>query len=680
MWNGFNCDNCNSTSAIIFLLSNLSSWQCIDCENPLSYTLSRNSLTSCNCFPNLIWNLLGYCDCGPNSAMIISGSFYTCVVCNSSIYSTGQYDSYSCACPIPLIWNYTANTCDCGPSAVVANTSTGYQCVVCTGAIWASAKYNTTSCYCLSSVLYWSYVTFQCVCIQVNSVVILISGGVHTCVACNSSIFAVSLIDFITCSCQSSFVWLNNSGCICSDPQAAAVSNGTGSICVNCNSIVYSTGKKSTTTCACINNLSWLNGTCTCNSTYALLPNISCIKCGSLVGASGLLNATTCTCISGYLAWLPSQGICGCTNSNAVFIGASTYKTCLNCSNSIYAVSPNTSTTCNCMSSNLTWDNTNKICNCGTNMAFYMSGSNFICVDCTNSSYFTLSQKNSTFCSCLSSALVWSVITGTCQCSNSQAIILISGNSYLCMICNSAIFASNLSTPLTCNCLSTTLTWNSTSGSCGCNSTSVVYAKGNYLCVSCINSIYAMTKFNATTCNCIDPSFIWMGNFCNCLAGSIIRFNFTCFACSTKVTISNFTCNCSTASSPNSIWNDITQTCVTCGSTVVLNSVIGSYGVACKCVSGYFWDAMTNTCIVNCISAGCTMNCGSIPNVLTGSVAVAVSSISVRNIPGGLTISAFYTTVGSNYASISSMACQCSLGYSWDSLRLRCYSNSINLQ
>jgi hypothetical protein len=120
--------------------------------------------------------------------------------------------------------------------------------------------------------------------------------------------------------------------------------------------------------------------------------------------------------------------------------------------------------------------------------------------------------------------------------------------------------------------------------------------------------------------------------------------NFTCSICPTLVTLNNFTCSCSTSSSPNSIWNDLTETCVACGSTV-LNSVIGDYGVACQCVTGYIWDVMTNTCIFNCTSIGCTIHCGNIFNVLIGSKAVAVSSVLVRNLAGGSTISSFYMSV-----------------------------------
>jgi hypothetical protein len=166
-------------------------------------------------------------------------------------------------------------------------------------------------------------------------------------------------------------------------------------------------------------------------------------------------------------------------------------------------------------------------------------------------------------------------------------------------------------------------------------------------------------------------------------------------ACSTLTTLSNFTCSCSSATSPNSIWNDITQTCVACGSSAVPNSVAGYYGVACKCATGYIWDVMTNACIANCPSTGCTMNCANIPNVVTGSAAISISPVSssasaslvgstaatiIRNLPGGTSIQAFYVSAGSNYANISSMACKCNSGYSWDNLRLRCYSNSISLQ
>jgi len=178
MWNGTACiADCNSTSVFV---GNTTSFVCVACGSNSTYTVAKVTATSCSCTPTyLLWNPLGYCDCGPNTAMVTNGTVIHCVICDSTVYSIGQKDSYSCLCPSPLSWNPTTRLCDCGSTAVVANTSTGYQCIVCSSSIWANGKHNATACICLSTVLYWSYSTFQCVCTQVNSVVFLTSGGIH---------------------------------------------------------------------------------------------------------------------------------------------------------------------------------------------------------------------------------------------------------------------------------------------------------------------------------------------------------------------------------------------------------------------------------------------------------------------------------------------------------------------
>jgi hypothetical protein len=117
---------------------------------------------------------------------------------------------------------------------------------------------------------------------------------------------------------------------------------------------------------------------------------------------------------------------------------------------------------------------------------------------------------------------------------------------------------------------------------------------------------------------------------------------------------------------------------VACGSSSVPNSVTGYYGVACKCVTNYMWDVMTNACIKICTSTSCTMDCTKIPN-LKNTSSVNLSTVSQKNLAGGSTIANFYLSVTSNYKNISSLACQCTAGYSWDSVRYRCYKTFISL-
>jgi hypothetical protein len=121
---------------------------------------------------------------------------------------------------------------------------------------------------------------------------------------------------------------------------------------------------------------------------------------------------------------------------------------------------------------------------------------------------------------------------------------------------------------------------------------------------------------------------------------------------------------------------------VVCGTSAVPNSVAAFYGVACQCISGYTWDVMTNACIFSCPITGCIINCLKIPYVLVTSPAKSVNLVTVRNIiiSSSALIKAFYLIIGSDYTSINSMACICQSGMYWNSLTMRCYSGSFNLQ
>jgi len=559
-------------------------------------------------------------------------------------------DFITCGCQNTFVWvNNTGCSCGSSQALQIGNGSTA-SCVVCNNIIYAASKYNNTTCNCASAALVWSSAINQCVCAATNSIVSLFS-GVYSCLTCNSSIYAVSALNSTACNCISPLLTWSSSTYQCSCPA---------------NSVIFS-------------------------STAGVY---SCVLCNSTIYAVSSLTSTVCTCISALFVWSPNTG-CICSSSSAVIVGAGTTAACVVCNSTIYSSGINTtSNVCICLGS-LSWQGT--ACGCASPLIILSNNTcgvpvvcastlvllpNNTCIGCTSTNYAS-SKFNTTTCNCLSIALIWNSTAGTCQCSSSLAIIYISGNSYTCLSCNAAIYASGPASTTTCACLGTGLTWNTTSGICGCNVVSVIYAQGtNYSCVICNSLVYAVNKLNATTCNCIDTTFSWTGTACVCPAGSIIGPNFKCFVCPTGATISNLTCNCSTAASPYSIWNDITKTCVTCGTSAVPNSVAGFFGVACQCISGYIWDVMTNACIVNCPSTGCTINCSKIPYALVSSPALPVTSVTVRNIIASVstTIQTFYLASGSDYSSINSMACSCQSGMYWNSITMRCYSLSFNLQ
>jgi hypothetical protein len=97
--------------------------------------------------------------------------------------------------------------------------------------------------------------------------------------------------------------------------------------------------------------------------------------------------------------------------------------------------------------------------------------------------------------------------------------------------------------------------------------------------------------------------------------------------------------------------------------------------LACKCKSGYVWDVMTLTCITDCTSnsAAC-MSCN-FPEA-SGS-AIALNSATAKQLTGSKTVLAAVKLSYTNYAAISSYQCPCVTGFSWDSVRLRCFDSNL---
>jgi len=396
-----------------------------------------------------------------------------------------------------------------------------------------------------------------------------------------------------------------------------------------------------------------------------------CVSCNIMVGALAVvINGNSCQCVAGYV-WSTSLGYCICDyQQNFYPIGS----VCYDCT----AV-PNTSgnasqSGCGC-SAGLSWSISQGQCAvCNPSVSITNAAGQCIpCSSIANSAGYPVSQSacacNSNYVwvisngvgSCnsqCSAGLVWNSAAGICDCGTNSAMVTV-GGSYVCIACNSAVYSTGKSTPNTCAC-SSPMAWNSTLKSCSCGANLILQVSGStYSCVS--NIVTNVTTNNPVTC----------------AAGSIILPENKCLTCSSGSTISKYTCACSTLASPWSIWDDINKRCAACGTTAVPNSMAGYYGVACRCVGGYIWDVMTNTCIR--LSSTYTMTCSSIPDVLANSASLPVSQVAVRNLAGGSDIQTLYSYAGTNYFSISSNACPCSSGFSWDSYRLRCFSNIISL-
>jgi hypothetical protein len=107
------------------------------------------------------------------------------------------------------------------------------------------------------------------------------------------------------------------------------------------------------------------------------------------------------------------------------------------------------------------------------------------------------------------------------------------------------------------------------------------------------------------------------------------------------------------------------------------------FGVACRCISGYVWDVMTNGCIVS--AASYTMNCLSIPNLLNlQNVKKPLALVGNRKIipSSSAIIQNYYLNISSDYAILANnaMACICQSGTCWNSITMRCYNTTFSLQ
>jgi hypothetical protein len=139
-------------------------------------------------------------------------------------------------------------------------------------------------------------------------------------------------------------------------------------------------------------------------------------------------------------------------------------------------------------------------------------------------------------CICLGS-LTWNPTTASCAC-NSTSAIAVNDAAYSCVACNSSIFASAVRSATECICLSSRLVW-SPQGFCGCqdNVNQVISGSGGAAsCVTCNSAINAAGRRNATACICISAVLTYNNGICDCGAGMAFIIQgtnvFSCVNCS----------------------------------------------------------------------------------------------------------------------------------------------------
>jgi hypothetical protein len=99
----------------------------------------------------------------------------------------------------------------------------------------------------------------------------------------------------------------------------------------------------------------------------------------------------------------------------------------------------------------------------------------------------------------------------------------------------------------------------------------------------------------------------------------------------------------------------------------------------CICRPGYIWDVMTNACIEPCHFEDIEcMNCSAIPFVASKK-ALHLNSpkVHIINLSGGASMASAYSTRSTDYSKLVNVKCECSLGYSWDFNRKRCFLNTL---
>jgi hypothetical protein len=194
-------------------------------------------------------------------------------------------------------------------------------------------------------------------------------------------------------------------------------------------------------------------------------------------------------------------------------------------------------------------------------------------------------------------------------------------------------------------------------------------------CISCSSVQYgAATAADSITCNCLGNGLVYAsdcGGSCSCPDNNIILPSFTCFACPAGATsLTSYECLCPT----DSFWNYANQNCTQCGTSDVPNSLSsGGTSLSCLCSAGYIWDVMTQTCVLSTVCTTVTAGCMTCPSGAASNLTAA----SAHNLTGGTLVLNLLSGPFTNYNQIKGYKCSCKSGYSWDSMRLRCYTTEL---
>lgn len=595
------------------------------------------SCVSCNNIPNYVLLSTGACFlCGTNGtytvAKIINAANNTCTCTSANL--TWNSNGY-CGCISSLyIFNATVTSCTCDFSKAYLS---GTACTACPTGSTADGK---GGCLCSGNKIWQGGLCVSCS--AANNYVLLSNNSCFLC-GTNGTYTAGKVVS------------TNNNSCSCTSANLTWNSNG------------Y---------CTCSNSLFIFNASaisCTCDLTKAYLSGSNCSACpGTTKGPDG---KGGCLC-NGSAAWQGGSCVSCSSSANVVILSNGSCFVCgttgTYTSSKVVSASNNT---CTCNSTFLIW-NFNGYCDCGNSSAMLISGNTFSCFNCMNATAFTIGKASSTSCTCASSNLRWNSITRACDCGNlTNAIITGNGTSLKCFSCLPSTTVIGASADMTaCVCVGK-LVWNKITSTCGCtnSSLSIVGVGINTQCISCSSIPYGKTNPSSSTdCSCLGTGLIFNTSIisCTCPANSIITSSFACFACpSGSSPMTPYECLCPIGS----IWNIASGSCTQCGSSSIPNSLPnGGTNFACICNTGYIWDVMTQSCT----SSICTTASTSCMKCPSGS-SRTLNASSSKNLIGGATVQALLNGTFTNYNQIKGYQCTCQTGFSWDSLRLRCFTTGL---
>jgi hypothetical protein len=548
---GGNCV-CNSPSIV------LSSGKCASCPINANTTGGFDNNGVCDCNNNYIWSATrATCICDSTVSAFITSSA-SCFQCLSTYDANFDGTIVNGGCNCINGWTFvstsTEGSCTCSSPKIIQNG----VCVSCpTNANTTGATDGSNGCLCKNSYI-WDGVTKKtCICDSTVSAIILPSGACFQCISTSDPKFDGTIVNG-ACKCSNSFTLTTTNGlpsCVCASP-SFVTSSGT---CFTCSSQTSTGTPDGKGGCLCATGLVWNTTTlaCTCNSNSGVANDGSCFTCG----AAGTFTSTTtngagCKCNSTGLTWNSAALVCDCGQGSAFLLNGNSF-TCVTCNSKVNANQKDTPYTCACISSLTTWNAATGQCDCGTTSIY----SNSICIAC-DASRFASGQNisNPKTCNCPTAGMTWSRSAASCVCSSNSvaftvngvvscqvcdssiyakkggrsspiacncnsgsvwvpnvgcvctgqnAIPITKGSNTVCVVCNSTIYSSGAS-GLACVCLGS-LTWQSSSQSCGCSSKyAIAVSNGQYFCSSCTSTNNAKTPLvSPTQCTCVSTSLVW---------------------------------------------------------------------------------------------------------------------------------------------------------------------------